>query len=500
MRVLDPILRRVMLHPFRTFAVDDQRSWSGLRILVAALHLARQIERTTDHPHVGFMLPTSGLAPVALIATWLLGRTAVPVNYLLKESDRAYVLDDAEVDAVVTVGPMIEHFGGFAERIREIRLDEMSFKGLPPLRRRVRRPDDHLAVLLYTSGTSGRPKGVMLTSGNLATNVRQCIEWAGFTRASVMLGVLPQFHTFGLTVLTLLPLSIGARVVYTARFSPRRLLDLLEQHRPDVFIAIPSMYAAILAAKSARREHFASLEFVVSGGEPLPDAVARGFVERFGVTISEGYGLTETSPVTNWCRPHEHKPKSVGPALRGIDERIVDADGRPLPAGQDGEVCIRGPNVMRGYYRLPEETARVFDAEGYFHTGDMGRFDEEGHLYITGRIKEMLIIGGENVFPREIEEVLDAHPSVHASAVIGVPDEARGEVAVAFVELAEGRPFDERALRAHCRAHLAQLKVPREIHVVEKLPRNPTGKIMRRELKATLASRSAPGAPAAGGS
>jgi long-chain acyl-CoA synthetase len=482
MRVHKPIIRRLLTGPRRVRIVDDQRSWKAIELYVGALHVARAIERASDRPHIGIMLPTSGLFPMALLATWMLGRTAVPLNYLLKADDLEYVIDDAELDTVVTATPMIEHFGPLPEKVTQFRLDEMSFKGFPPLRRSKSRPDDHTAVLLYTSGTSGKPKGVILSSGNLASNIDQCCRWVGFDHDDVLLGVLPQFHSFGLTILTLLPLAVGGKVVYAARSVPRKLLRLMEKHRPTTFVAIPSMYTALLSSKSAKPEHFEGIKYLVSGGEALPDAVFQGFRERFGVTISEGYGLTETGPVSNWCRPEEYRRKSVGRALPDVDQKIVDPDGKRLGIDEDGEICIKGPNVMKGYYKLPEETAAVFDDEGYFRTGDMGRFDADGHLYITGRIKEMLIIGGENVFPREIEEVLDAHPTVHASAVIGVHDPSRGEVAEAYVELEEGADFDEKALRAHCREGLAQYKVPRHIHHIEQLPRNPTGKIMRREL------------------
>jgi len=483
-RVLSPILRKLMLRPFRTLVVDDQRSWKSIHLLVGALHLARKIEETTERPHVGIMLPTSGMFPMAMIATWLLGRTVVPLNYLLKREEIEYVIEDAEIDTVITVGPMVEFTNGLPDHITQLRLEAMKFKGFPKLRWPRSQPDDFNAVLLYTSGTSGKPKGVMLTNTNLSSNISQVVKWARFTRDSVLLGVLPQFHSFGLTVLTLLPLTIGCKVVYTARFVPRRMLELMREHRPMALIAIPSMFNALLNLKSAKPDDFSSLVYCVSGGEPLPDAVAIGFKERFGVTINEGYGLTETSPCTNWCRPHEYKRKSVGKAITGVEERIVGADGQVLGANVDGEVQVRGPNIMRGYFKLPDLTRQVITDDGWFKTGDMGRFDEDGHLFITGRIKEMLIIGGENVFPREIEEVLDTHPSVKSSAVIGMMDESRGEVPVAFVELADGATFDERALRSHCRESLAQFKVPRDIRQIAELPRNPTGKIMRRELKA----------------
>ncbi len=483
MRPLRPILRRLILHPFQQIIVDDFRTWRGIDLYIGALHTARAIAKTSDKPHVGIMLPTTGLFPMALIATWMLGRVAVPLNYLLKKDELEYVINDAEIDTVITVGPMLEHVAGLPLHIKQIKLDDMKFKGFPPLRRAKRRADDDLAVLLYTSGTSGKPKGVMLTANNLASNVMQCVEFVGFSTNDTLLGVLPQFHSFGLTVLTLLPLTVGAKVVYTARFNPKKLLDLMREHKPTAFIAIPSMYAALLHAKSATPEHFQSFKYIVSGAEPLPEAVFVGFRERFNVTITEGYGLTETSPVANWCRPQEYRRKSVGKMMPGMEEIIVSPDEKRLGVNQDGEIRLKGSNIMKGYFKLPEQTQAVFDANGYFRTGDMGRFDADGHLYITGRIKEMLIIGGENVFPREIEEILDKHSSVAASAVIGVMDESRGEVPVAFIELKDGATFDETALRKFCREHLAQFKVPRDIRHIEKLPRNPTGKIMRRELK-----------------
>lgn len=489
MELLSRLLRNLLLPPQHIAVVDDQRVWRGFELYVAALHLAGRIERTTTRPHVGLMLPTSGLTPLAILATWMLGRTIVPINYLLRPADRDHVIGDAELDTVVTVTPMIEHFGALPAHIREIRLDRMSFKGVPPLRRPVCRSEAHLAALLYTSGTSGRPKGVMLTAGNLSANIRQCVEWAGLPRRTVVLGVLPQFHCFGLTVLTLMPLWLGAKAVYTARFVPKKVLELMLKHRPHIILAIPSMLNSLLQARGATSEHFSSVRYLVSGGEPLPQRVFDGFRERFGVTLNEGYGLTETSPVANWCRPQDHKRFSVGPPLPEVEQKIVSPDGTRLGVDEEGEVLVKGPNVTRGYYKLDEETAAAFDEEGFFRTGDIGRIDADGHLYITGRQKEMMVIGGENVFPRTIEEVLDRHPDVLSSAVVGLPDPGRGEIPVAFVELAAEATFDETQLRAHCREHLAPYQVPRRVIRLEAMPRSPTGKILRRELRGLLDER-----------
>ncbi len=504
-----PIIRRLLAAPGRTAIVDDRRTWRRAEILVGALHLAAYLQPRCESKTLGLLLPTSGAFPVAALAGWMLGKTVVPLNYLLKAEELKYVLDDCGADTVVTVQPMLDFLGSSADEcffapyggggvppIRNlVRMDQdVDFSGVPEPRWPAGAAGDDLAVLLYTSGTSGRPKGVMLTHGNLASNLAQIRRHVDFSERDIVLGVLPQFHSFGLTVLTLLPLTVGCNAVYTARFVPAKLIRLVREHRPTCFVAIPSMYNALLHAKDASREDFASLRFVVSGGEPLPQAVFEGFRERFGVTINEGYGLTETSPVTNWCRPHEWRPRSVGPALPGVLERIVDLNtGADLPPGAEGEIRIAGPNLMKGYYKLPEATAAAFDERGYLKTGDIGRFDEAGHLHITGRLKEMLIIGGENVFPREIEEVLNRHPAVKDSGVIGKPDPMRGEVPVAFVEMKEDppgsgqlAPFDERELKGWCRGSLAGYKVPDEIRRVDALPRNPTGKVMRRELKALL--------------
>jgi long-chain acyl-CoA synthetase len=500
------LLRRILLQtvksPTKLAAVDDQRSYRRLELTAAAYHIARAVRRQTDKPHVGIMLPTSGGFPAALMGTWLAGRAAVPLNYLLKPEELRYVAEDSGIDTLITVDKMLELFGGgeaLPPGLNLLKLDHMSFKGMPPVRWPGKLADDRLAVLLYTSGTSGKPKGVRLSHGNLRANVdalRQFVDEVG-EDPSVFLGVLPQFHAFGLTALTLWPLAGGKRVVYSARFVPRRVVELIEEHRPDVFVAIPSMFGALLSVKSMGAEQMSSIRFPISGAEPLPAAVRDGIAERTGLQILEGYGLTETSPVTNCNRPGDNKPGTVGRAIPGVRNIIVGPDNQPLPAETDGEILIAGGNVMQGYHGLPDQTDAVLgemtlpgesSPTRVFRTGDQGRLDADGFLSITGRIKEMLIVGGENVFPREIEEVLVQHPAVGAAAVIGRPDDMRGETPAAFVELIEDppEPFDEAIGRAWCRDRLAAYKVPRTIRVIDKLPRNPTGKVLRRDLKPML--------------
>jgi len=485
-----PIIRTCLIAPRGLAVVDDQREWRRIEILMGAFYLAREIEERCRTDTLGVILPTSGLFPIAALAGWILGKTVVPLNYLLKREELAYVVKDCGTDTIVTVGPMLDFMGARPDVPNLLHLEQLSFSGFPPIRWPMLNRDDDLAALLYTSGTSGKPKGVMLTHGNLAVNVKQCWRHVRFTSDDVIVGVLPQFHSFGLTVLTLLPMTLGCRVIYSARFVPHKIVDLIREHHATAFVGIPSMYAALARVKRAIPDDLASLRFVVSGGEPLPRSVCEAFRERFGIAICEGYGLTETAPVTNWRRPWEEKLGSVGAPLPGVRERIVDPENEEiLGPGEKGEIRIAGPNVMAGYYHLPEMTARAFDQDGYFRTGDFGHFDDEGHLFITGRLKEMMIIGGENVFPREIEEVLEEHPAVRAAGVVGEPDDVRGEQPAAFVELEENASATESELREWCRERLAGYKVPRRVEILDELPRSPTGKVMRRELAQRLAKQ-----------
>ena len=497
-RILWRSLRRLR----QTAIVDDTTTYTCGKLLGGALFIRRAINATSRSPHVGLLLPTGGAAAASVMATWWARRVAVPLNYLLSADELRYVIEDSEVDTIVTVGPMLDFLNQqhgdkeapkasrprcIPDRVNLLRLDELKFTGLPPIALPPRYNPDDLAVILYTSGTSGRPKGVMLTHSNLTSDVFASIEHAGLSKADAFLGVLPQFHSFGLTALTLLPLTLGAPVIYSARFVPRRIVELIRKHRPLVFMALPSMYAALLSVKDATRDDFSSVRLAISGGEPLPASVRDACLDRFGLQLFEGYGLTETAPVTHWATPTRNRPASVGQPLPIVKQLIIDELNKPLPPHQDGEILLAGPNIMRGYFKQPDLTAAAFttlDGTRYFRTGDIGRVDSEGYLYITGRKKEMLIIGGENVFPREIEEVLNQHPAVKDCAVIGVRDPMRGEVPIAFVEVNDGHDFDADAIRAWCRQSLAQFKVPRDIRKIDALPRNPNGKILRRQLGA----------------
>lgn len=484
-----PIIRRLLKHPLRHVITDDSRRYRAVEVLTAAAHIADAVNQTTTNQNIGLLLPTSGVFPIAALGAWMAGRTVVPLNYLLKRDELDYVIADAGLDTIFSVRPMLDYLG-YTPAVRDLRLiEDIDMMAVPAPAWPVSHPRERIAAIVYTSGTSGRPKGVMLSHRALQANVRQGVEHLGLTpRRDVMLGVLPQFHCYGMTQLTLTPLTHGVRVVYTARFMPKRLIDLVKKERATILVGIPSMFNAVASLKSGTPEHLASLRLIVSGSEALPDAVQQKFIGRYGKPIMEGYGMTEMAPATHCAVPGHTKPHSVGRPVPGVLQRIVDPEtGRDRPPGKPGEIRLDGPNKMTGYLHLPEATADAFDEQGYYRTGDLGRVDRDGYLFITGRIKEMMIIGGENVFPREIEDVLDRHPAVHASGVIGVADSVRGEVPVAFIETEEGiADIDERELISFCREHLAGYKAPKQIIRLDALPRNPTGKILRRELRAML--------------
>jgi len=418
------------------------------------------------------------------------GKNVVPLNFLLNQSELAHVVRDAGLETIITVKHFAEQVGKLPAR--PLFMEEMSLKrrmvfcllGRMPAPPYVKRDDT--AVILYTSGTTAEPKGVELTYGNLHRNSVDSLQALGIHEDQTFLNILPPFHVFGLTGCVLIPVTLRASVFAIPRFSPVAVVHAVHDRGISVMLAVPSMYRAILGTKSARREDFANLKLAVSGGEPLPDSVRVAFDERFGVTIRQGYGLTETSPVVSVCTLDAYKPGTVGRVIPNVELRIVDADGQPLPQGQDGEILVRGPGVMKGYYNKPEQTRAVLSEEGWFTTGDIGHIDVEGFLSITGRAKDMLIIGGENVFPREIEAVLESHEGVIQAAVIGIPDEMRGEAPVAFVLPERDIALDEQSLRNHARTTLAGYKVPRRVIIRDDLPLGPTGKILKRKLRELL--------------
>jgi len=340
------------------------------------------------------------------------------------------------------------------------------------------------AVILYTSGTTGKPKGAELTHANLLLNGAVVIpKLVPITQDDVALATLPFFHSFGQTCVQNAFLSIGASITLLPRFTPQDAFEIMQRDRVTFFAGVPTMYFALLHHEGAERYDISSLRFCLTGGAPMPVEVMRTFEEKYGVAVLEGYGLSETSPVASFNmlnRPR--KPGSIGHPVWGVELCILDDRDQPVPEGERGEICIRGHNVMKGYLGRPEDTEEALRG-GWFHSGDIGVRDADGAFSIVDRKKDMILRGGFNVYPREVEEVLYTHDAIVEAAVIGVPHESLGEEIKAIVVAKPGAGLDEKAVSAWCKERLAAYKYPRIVEFSEGLPKGPTGKILKRELR-----------------
>jgi long-chain acyl-CoA synthetase len=340
---------------------------------------------------------------------------------------------------------------------------------------------DDMSVILYTSGTTGRPKGVVLTHRNLIANAVSALGTQQESRSSeTQLAILPLAHAYGIVAINVAYLT-GATFVMHPRFDPMSVLSAIERYKIASFAAVPAMFVALLYAPDAEKYDTSSLMYCVSGSAPLPVEILKGFEHKFSCKIREGYGLSEAAAVlTAHGADMPQKPGSVGVPIPGVEVRVVDENDNPVPVGEVGEIIARGPNIMQGYYNLPEQTQATL-RDGWLHTGDMGRFDEDGYLYIVERKKDLIIRGGFNIYPRDVEEVLATHPAVIEAAVVGIPSDRLGEEVKAFVVV--NGPVDAEALMAFCRERLANYKTPSVIEFVDALPRNAIGKVDKKELR-----------------
>jgi long-chain acyl-CoA synthetase len=465
----------------RVALIEEDKQWTFSELAAEVDAVAAMLREKVPGKAVGILLLNSQKYVTTLLGIWKAGKTAVPLNYLLPPQELAFIIKDSGMSALVAS----QFFGQaiaalkplFGEKGVLLMADAPDFA--PPVPQSTTAMFEDPALYLYTSGTTGRPKGVVLTHDNLAHNVQACQSAGEFDERDSFLCLLPFFHTYAITGTILLPLLSGCKMVLVDRFHPVKVLKLIEQHSISVFLAIPSMYRVM--AMTEGDYNVKSVRFPISGGEPLPVAIAQAFEKRFGVPIFEGYGQTEAAPVISLNVPGKNKLGSVGQPLPGVEIAIWDEQKNPVNTDVIGEIMVRGPNVMQGYYNLPEETAKTITRD-WLHTGDLGKKDAEGYVIITGRKKDLIISAGENIYPREIEEVLAQHPKVKEVAVIGVKDEARGEVPKAFVIARDGMTVDEKELRHFSRENLAGYKVPKHFEVVPDLPRTPTGKVLKRML------------------
>jgi long-chain acyl-CoA synthetase len=484
--LFEPLFAHATSQPTEPAVIDDSGKYAWPQLAAMAAGLGMYLSAQTKQPHVGLLLPAGAGFVASFYGTLLAGKSVVPINFLLGEREIAHVIADSGIDTVVTI-PLL------AARLKDAPLNIVDLTQLPKtppaIAPKFPSPGSNdLAVIMYTSGTSGLPKGVMLTYGNLQSDVEAAISHAQLTGRHKFLGIIPLFHSTGMLATMIAPVQLGSQMVFIARFSPVGTIKAIREHQVSVIAAVPSMYAAMTRLKEAGPNDVQSLYAAISGGEPLPTLVREAWLKKYEKPIYEGYGLTETIGPVTFNTPQAHRPGSVGTPIPGVSVRITDDDGKPLPQGQTGEIWLKGPMIMEGYYNLPNETAAAKTGDGFFKTGDLGHIDAEGYLHVTGRKKELIIVAGEKASPREIEEVLMRHPAVAEAAVLGKKDPSRGEVVVAFITAKEGSKPAENELRDFCRDQgLVQWKVPRQISIVNDLPRSPTGKVLKRVLAEQLA-------------
>ncbi|MCW8890392.1 MAG: long-chain fatty acid--CoA ligase [Sedimenticola sp.] len=429
------------------------------------------------------------------------GAVVVPVNLLLNPREIAYVLKDAGVTGLIYHQLMGAGVTAFRDALPALRFavcigndrahpDDHLFEAFSHSAAPVPQPAfdtlNDLAAILYTSGTTGHPKGAMLSHSNLVSNTCSVLTALQLQPGTDrLLVVLPMFHSFAATVGTLTPLLHGVSFTPVPKFDPTAVSEVIEAVKATVFLGVPSMYNVLLRLPDEQLSRWSTIRYCVSGGAAMPEAIMQQFEARFGVPVCEGDGPTECSPVT-CVNPIDgiRKPASVGLPVPDVEMEIYDDDGRQMGIDKIGEICVRGPNVMKGYWNLPEATAESFFGE-WVRTGDLGYKDADGYLYIVDRKKDMIIVNGMNVYPRMVEELLYTHPSILEAAVVGEPSELHGEIPVAHVVLKEGETITPADIRSFCRDNLGRHEVPRKVELTPALPKNAAGKILKRELRKT---------------
>lgn len=455
--------------------------------------------------HIALVVGNTPHFVIGLYGALRLGVTVIPINPIYTPDELSYIINNGDVKGIITLDMLLEKFEKMAEDLPKVEHyiiaetnPEVPFghSSLSPKLKSFtqlvqdgeldfERPyldDDDVAVILYTSGTTGKPKGAMLTHKNLYSNAKDVGTYLGITPDDRVIATLPMFHVFCLTVALNAPLMSGGTVLVVPKFSPETIFKLTREQQATVFAGVPTMYNYLLQYPEGKSSDFESIRLCVSGGASMPVALLENFEKKFNCQISEGYGLSEASPVT--CFNPLDRPRkagSIGTSIIHVENKVVDENGEEVPVGEVGELIVRGPNVMKGYYKMPEETAATLK-DGWLYTGDMARVDEDGYFYIVDRKKDLILVGGYNVYPREVEEVLYSHPKVAEAAVVGVPDPDTGEAVAAFV-VSKDESLTEEELIAYCKEHLAKYKIPSSISFMEELPKNTTGKILRRHLK-----------------
>ena len=448
------------------------------QLMDSARRIGRVLAKETAAQVVALFFPMSPEFVEAYLGTLYAGKQALPLNLLLQPEELLYILKDS--GAEIIVAPDM-----FAPKLQPLGFRVVSFSSLLTRDESATAPrpkPEDVCTLLYTSGTTGQPKGVMLTHRNLASNADAAVIAMGLTPQCRILACLPSFHTFAITGTMLAPLACEGSMATLPKFDPETVLKTASSLKCDTLLMVPSMYRILARMQERRPQDMSHLRLAIAGGEALPDDVRESFLRVFGIPLLEGYGQTESSPVVAFNLPNANRPGTVGKPIPNVRVKIVDPDSLQDTTGT-GEIWVGGPGVMAGYHNRPEETARAITKDGWLRTGDMGELTDEGYIRITGRLREMVKVNGEMVFPAEVENALAQHPAVHESGVTGQKDDRKGEIVVAFVVLNEGKTATEDELLKHCRAVLPAYKVPKNIFFRAELPKGPTGKVQRRLLK-----------------
>jgi long-chain acyl-CoA synthetase len=489
--------QRVAANPDKTFLFSeaDGREWTYAEFDATVNRTANMLRSNeiSKGDVVSLLLPNSPEYIIAYFACWKIGALAGPVNSLLKREEIEWVVGNSEAKLML-VGSEFEsaswHERG-TDLCRQILFDDVSLtKEFDDQLEQVNIFADDDAIIIYTSGTTGKPKGCLLTHGNLIANARQIAEWMSFGEDDRLLTVMPLFHMNAVSVTTMTALYAGGSTVVSPKFSASRFWDIIEKYKITSFGSVATMLSMLLNNPKSKIQNpkSESLRFAMCGSAPVPAEILKKFEEAFGCLVIEGYGLSESTCRSTFNPPSEdRRPGSCGKPI-GNEMKIFDEDDHEVADGELGEIVLRGPNIFKAYYKNPEATEKAF-ASGWFHTGDIGYRDADGFFYVADRKSDMIIRGGENIYPREIDDVLYTHPAIAHAAVIGVPDQLYGEEVAAFVVLKDDAQVKEEELIAFCREHLADFKCPKRIHFVDDIPKGPTGKLLKRELAAHLRNR-----------
>lgn len=498
--------QRVAANSDKTFLLSeaDGREFTYAEFGAAVNRTAAMLcaEGVTKGDVVSLLMPNSAEYIIGYFACWQLGALAGPVNSLLKEHEIEFVMNNSEAKAILVHSEFLERVENIRSELPHLQAiitfdDEADATGYARLRRASSEgaestpeacvPDDD-AIIIYTSGTTGKPKGCLLTHGNVIANARQISQWLNFTGADRLLTIMPLFHMNAVSVTTMSALYAGGSTVVSPRFSSSKFWNVISDYQITSFGSVATMLSMLLntypdgVPDGLKTDQ---LRFAMCGSAPVPAEVMKSFEETFNCPVIEGYGLSESTCRSTFNPPDERRRAGSCGLPIGNEMKVFDDDDQEVPDGELGEIVLRGENILKGYFKNPDATANAFRG-GWFHTGDVGYRDKDGFFFIVDRKSDMIIRGGENIYPREIDEVLYQHPAVAAAATIGIPDALYGEEVAAFIVLKDGAKATEVELMTHCLSQLADYKCPKSVRIVKDIPKGPTGKLLKRELARTF--------------